>query len=123
MQSTVQNPTPEDLVVYDWMNPLLTDHYQITMAYAYWRNKRHNEHAVFEAFFRKNPFKGTYTIFAGLDEVMKFIQTFKFTADHINYLRTQLKQAPNEFFEWLEAVDTSKIKVYGFKDGHLCFPR
>lgn len=50
----------------DWMTPLLTDHYQITMCYAYWKNKRHNEDSVFEAFFRKNPFKGKFTIFAGI---------------------------------------------------------
>lgn len=49
------------------------------MSYAEWNAKRHNEHSVFEAFFRKNPFAGTYTIFAGLDEVLRFISEFRFT--------------------------------------------
>lgn len=52
------------------MNPLFTDLYQITMSYAEWKAKRHNKPAVFEAFFRKSPFKGSYTVFAGLDEVL-----------------------------------------------------
>lgn len=42
---------------------------QITMAYAYWKANRHNEPSVFDLFFRKNPFEGEFTIFAGLDEV------------------------------------------------------
>lgn len=56
------------------------------MSYAEWKSKRSEEHAVFEAFFRKNPFKGSYTIFAGLDEVLGFLSKYKFTEEHIKYL-------------------------------------
>ena len=55
------------------MNPLFTDLYQITMAYGEWKAGRHDVASVFEAFFRKAPFKGNYTIFAGLDEVLQFM--------------------------------------------------
>jgi nicotinate phosphoribosyltransferase len=60
---------------------------QITMAYAYWKAGRHMEHSVFDAFFRKNPFSGEFTLFAGLEEVLRFIQTFRFLPDEIEYLR------------------------------------
>ena len=108
--------------VAEWITPLLTDHYQITMSYAYWKNNRHNEEAVFEAFFRKNPFKGKFTIFGGIEEVIKFVRNFKFKPEHIDYLRTQLT-APNEYFEWLASLDCSKVKLYGVRDGKLVFPR
>ena len=70
-------------VDFDYMNPLFTDLYQITMSYAEWKAKRHDKPAVFEAFFRKAPFKGSYTVFAGLDEVLQFVKKFKFTESHI----------------------------------------
>ena len=107
----------------DWMEPLLTDHYQITMSYAYWKNKRHEEYSVFEAFFRKNPFKGKFTIFAGIEEVIKYVKAFSFKPEHISYLKVQLPHAPQEYFDWLASVDTSKVKVYGIRDGRLVFPR
>lgn len=58
---------------------LLTDLYQVTMAYSYWKNGKQNCHAVFDVFFRKNPFEGEFTIFAGLGEVLKLLQNLKYT--------------------------------------------
>lgn len=63
---------------FDWVTPLLTDLYQVTMAYAEWKARRADEVAVFEAFFRKAPFAGRYTVFAGVDEVKRFLKEFKF---------------------------------------------
>jgi nicotinate phosphoribosyltransferase len=37
---------------------LLTDLYQLSMGYAYWKTGKQDQHAVFDLFFRKNPFKG-----------------------------------------------------------------
>lgn len=36
------------------VQPLLTDLYQISMAYAYWKSNKHDEIAVFDLYFRKN---------------------------------------------------------------------
>lgn len=91
------------------------------MAYGEWKAKRADEHAVMEAFFRKAPFKGVYTIFAGLDEVVRFIKEFKFTDQHVSFLQTQLPYMKPEFFDWLKAMDTSKVTVEGIVDGNLVF--
>jgi nicotinate phosphoribosyltransferase len=36
------------------VQPLLTDLYQISMAYAYWKAKKHQHMATFDLYFRKN---------------------------------------------------------------------
>ena len=59
------------------VTPLLTDMYQITMAYAYYKAGKQNDPVVFDLFFRTPPFGGQFCIFAGLDEVLKFLATYK----------------------------------------------
>lgn len=61
------------------VQPLLTDLYQITMAYAYWKSGKIWDNAVFDLYFRRNPFHGEFTVFAGLEECVHFVRNFHFT--------------------------------------------
>lgn len=65
--------------IRDRVPPLLTDLYQFTMAYAYWRSGRDQEPAVFELFFRDNPFGGGFSLFTGLQDCLLFLRSFRFT--------------------------------------------
>ncbi|KAJ0412546.1 hypothetical protein ATCC90586_006913 [Pythium insidiosum] len=105
------------------VTPLLTDLYQITMVYAHWKVGRHEDHAVFDLYFRKNPFQGEYTVFAGLEEALALLNAFRFTDSDIAYLRTVLPNAEHAFFEWLATVDCSGVKVFAVKEGTIVFPR
>ena len=67
---------------------LLTDLYQLTMAYGYWRLKMHERESVFHLIYRKNPFRGNYALASGLASVVDYLQHFRFTEDELAYLRT-----------------------------------
>ena len=103
------------------VNPMLTDFYQITMAYAYWRAGVHEEEAVFDLFFRKNPFRGEFAIYAGLEEKLRLFENFHFTDDHIAYLKEQMPQCEKGFFDWLKTVDCSRIKITPSKKERYLF--
>eukprot|EP01084_Bolivina_argentea_P263765 446566_1 len=100
----------------------LTDFYQITMAYALWKNDRVNEPAVYDLFFRKCPFGGQYVVFAGLSEALALINTFHFTKSDVEFLRTTLPQCEEEFWSWLSQLDCSEIQVLAQEEGSVVFP-
>lgn len=68
-------------------SPLLTDLYQLTMLAGYLEEGMAEEPAVFDLFFRHNPFKGGYAVFAGLDSALTFLEDINFTEDELEYLQ------------------------------------
>jgi len=104
---------------------LLTDTYQLTMAYAYWKNDAHERQATFELFFRANPFNGEFTVFAGLEEALRYVSNFAFTEEDVAYLRSTPigGNMEREFFDYLLGLDASSVRVYAQKEGSVVFPR
>ncbi|KAK8727649.1 hypothetical protein OTU49_009675, partial [Cherax quadricarinatus] len=106
------------------IQPLLTDMYQINMAYAYWKSGKHDDTAVFDLFFRKNPFHGEFTIFAGLEECLKFLESFRYSESDIQYLKETMPESVEpEFFDYLSSITTKDVKVYAIDEGKVVFPR
>ncbi len=65
---------------------LLTDLYQLTMAYAYWKSGQQDREAIFHLFYRKNPFQNGFSIACGLDYVASFLNGFHFDDADLRYL-------------------------------------
>ena len=72
--------------VYRSSLALLTDLYELTMAYGYWKQGLADRGAVFHLFFRRKPFKGSYALAAGLQTAVEFIQDFHFDESDLTYL-------------------------------------
>lgn len=79
---------------------LHTDLYQINMMKTYWQEGIVDRRAVFELYFRKNPFQNGYAIFAGLERLVQYIETLKFSESDIEYLRNT-QNYPEEFLQYL----------------------
>ncbi len=78
---------------------LLTDLYQLTMAYGYWKLGIHDRHAAFHLSFRRKPFQGSYAIMAGLETLIEFIKNFKYNESDLEYLSSLKNSAGNPLFE------------------------
>ncbi len=63
-------------------------------------------------------FGGEFTLFAGLEECLKFVQNYKFDATDIDYLRTiSPNYVETEFYNYLAAVDMNDVKIYAVPEG------
>lgn len=67
---------------------LLTDLYQLTMAYGYWKAGVAEREAVFHLFFRKTPFEGGYAVACGLATAIELLEQLRFDDSDLDYLRT-----------------------------------
>ena len=77
---------------------LLTDLYQLTMAYAHWHHGSHEREAVFHLFFRDAPFSNGFAIACGLETALEYISGMRFEEDDIAYLATLEDNAGEPLF-------------------------
>ena len=112
--------------IFQQSSSLLTDLYQLTMAYAFWKNNLSDTEAVFHMFFRRQPFKGGFAVAAGLELVIDFINNFSFTKDDILYLETLKGNDGSLLFEknfldYLEGL-TFQGDISAVPEGTVVFP-
>jgi len=69
------------------ISSLLTDFYQLTMAYGYWKLGLHEREATFHLIYRKHPFQGNYALTCGLATVIDFLNQWHFDESDLTYLR------------------------------------
>ncbi len=105
---------------------LLTDLYQVTMAYGYWRTGKAETPGVFNLFFRENPFGGGYTVNCGLAYVLDFLEDFKFNHEDIKYLSSLKGNDRKPLFEkeFLDYLIKLKFTcdVDAIPEGRIVFP-
>lgn len=100
---------------------LMTDLYELTMMQGYFKHKDRNETVIFDAFFRNNPMNSGYSISAGLDQVIDYINNLHFEEEDIAYLKS-LGIFGEDFLDYLKTFRFSG-DIYAIPEGSLMFPR
>lgn len=104
--------------VDDGSAALLTDLYQFTMLQAYHR-ERMAQTAVFDLFVRRLPRDRNYLVACGLDDVLHYLENFRFPAEAIEYLAS-LERFSTDFLDLLAAL-RFRGDVYAMPEGTPVF--
>ena len=100
---------------------LLTDLYQLTMLQGYFEEKQANETVIFDMFFRNNPHSGGYSVCAGLQQVIEYIEGLHFADEDISYLKT-LNLFSDKFLSYLKDFKFTG-DIYAIPEGSVIFPK
>lgn len=96
-----------------------TDQYQIAMSQVYFHKGMTGETAIFDYFFRKNPFEGGFTIFAGLGDLLDTVESLRF--DDKDLLHLEKEGMDLDFLNYLENFEFNGT-IYSSREGDLVFP-
>ena len=97
---------------------VFTDFYELTMCASYFDNKNF-EPATFDLFIRRLPENRSYFLFAGLEEALQYLQSIKFTDEHISYLKKQ--GFKEDFLDYLRGFRFTG-DVCAVPEGTVAFP-
>jgi nicotinate phosphoribosyltransferase len=105
---------------------LMTDLYEITMAYGYWKSQMENHEAVFQLFFRRMPFQGGFTIAAGLENIIDYLQRWHFDSSDLDFLSSLKTEVGEPLFEegflhYLENLSFA-CDIDVVQEGEVVFP-
>lgn len=103
-------------------NPaMVMDLYELTMANGYFLDEESRDTRVaFDVFFRRNPDEGGFSVFAGLEQIVDYLDTLHFAPEDVAYLRS-LGQFDERFLSYLEHFRFHG-DVYAFPEGSVIYP-
>ena len=99
---------------------MLVDFYELTMANGYLKNNVGDKITYFDMFFRRVPDGGGYCIMAGVQQLMEYLSSLKFTKEDIEYLRHK-NIFSEEFLEYLRDFNFC-CDVWAIPEGNPVFP-
>ena len=99
---------------------MVMDLYELTMAGGYFSDDAMAESVTFDVFYRNNPDNGGFAVFAGLEQVVEYVENFHFSAEDIDYLRS-LDIFKEDFLEYLSNYRFHG-DIYAFPEGTIMYP-
>ena len=99
---------------------MLTDFYEYTMINGYFHAGIQDKIAVFDVFFRKVPEQGGFAIYAGLEQIIEYINGLSFTEEDIEYFRSK-GGFSDRFFDFLRSFRFC-CDIWSIREGTPIFP-
>lgn len=99
---------------------MLTDFYELTMGNGYLESNYQDKIAYFDMFFRKVPDNGGFAIMAGVEQLIEYLKSLKFTDSDIEFLRNK-GIFSEKFLNYLHNFKFS-CDVWAIKEGTPIFP-
>ena len=99
---------------------MVMDFYEMTMANGYFASRDTDTLAVFDVFYRKNPDNAGFAIFAGLEQIIDYINNLHFEEEDIAYLREQ-NLFSEEFLDYLRNYRFHG-DIYAMPEGTIIYP-
>ena len=99
---------------------MVMDFYEMTMANGYFECGDTNQRVAFDVFYRRNPDGGGFAIFAGLEQIIDYVENMNFSAEDVDYFRAQ-----NLFGDaFLDYLRTFRFHgdIYSFPEGTIMYP-
>jgi nicotinate phosphoribosyltransferase len=109
----------KDLMKTTLASPLSTDLYELNMVQAYLDRDERAE-AVFEFFIRRLPARRNFLLAAGLETVLEYLETLRFTPQHIAWLK-QTGRFKDNLLDYLASFRFTG-DVHAMPEGTVCFP-
>lgn len=99
---------------------LLTDFYELSMGNGFLQTGHEDTIVYFDVYFRKIPDDGGYAVFAGLENVVNYIENLSFDEDEISYLREN-HNLSEEYLDYLKNFEF-KCDIWSFEEGETVYP-
>lgn len=107
--------------VYDERNiAMMMDLYELTMANGYYLQEASERKVAFDVFYRRNPDGGGFAVFAGLEQILQYLEGLHFGDEDVEYLRS-LNMFDDKFLEYLRGFRFTG-DVYAFPEGSVMYP-
>jgi len=99
---------------------MLIDLYELTMMSGYFQSGIIHDRTVFDMFYRYNPFNAGYSVFAGLEQLIEYIENIHFSDEDIQYLKS-LDLFSSQFLDYLREL-RFEGNLASFEEGEIVFP-
>lgn len=99
---------------------MVMDLYELTMANGYFNDGDKETRVAFDVFYRKNPDRGGFAIFAGLEQIIEYIENLHFSEEDVAYLRS-LNTFTEDFLTYLKTFSFHG-DLYAFPEGTIMYP-